>query len=60
MKTVEEFLKKILKKVGNFNNSRVFLRIFFIFTPSNSEIICVQNMGAKVELVSYFKKINEN
>ena len=28
MKTVEEFLKKILKKVGNFNNSRVFLRIF--------------------------------
>ena len=29
-------------------------------TPSNSEIICVQNVGAKVEMVSYSKKINEN
>ena len=25
-------------------------------TPSNSEIICVQNVGAKVEVVSYFKE----
>ena len=25
-------------------------------TPSNSEIICVQNVGAKVEMVSYLKK----
>ena len=26
------------------------------FTPPNSEIICVQNVGAKVEMVSYLKK----
>ena len=26
------------------------------YTPSNSEIICVQNVGAKVEMVSYLKK----
>ena len=25
-------------------------------TPSNSEIICVQNVGAKVEMVSCLKK----
>ena len=25
-------------------------------TPLNSEIICVQNVGAKVEMVSYLKK----
>ena len=25
-------------------------------TPPNSEIICVQNVGAKVEMVSYLKK----
>ena len=25
-------------------------------TPPNSEIICVQNVGAKVDMVSYLKK----
>ena len=29
-------------------------------TPPNSEIICVQNVGAKADMVSYLKKINEN
>ena len=28
----------------------------YFHTPSNSEIICVQNVGAKVEMVSYLKK----
>ena len=28
-------------------------------TPSNSEIICVQNVGAKVEMVSYLKNYRE-
>jgi hypothetical protein len=25
-------------------------------TPSNSKIICIQNVGAKLEMVSYLKK----
>ena len=29
-------------------------------TPPNSEIIFVQNVGAKVEMISYLKKMNEN
>ena len=27
-----------------------------LYTPPNSELICVQNVGAKVEMVLYFKK----
>ena len=27
------------------------------YKPPNSEIICVQNVGAKVEMVSYLKKL---
>ena len=33
-----------------------FLRIMSRDTPPNSEIICIQNVGAKVEMVSYLKK----
>ena len=41
----------------------LILKDFFILfkqhntiTPSNSEIICIQNVGAKLEMVSYLKK----
>ena len=32
------------------------LKWLTLLTPSNLEIICVQNVGAKVEMVSYLKK----
>ena len=38
------------------SHSQIFRYDQSIFTPSNSEIICVQNVGAKVEMVSYLKK----
>ena len=34
----------------------VFFMDYGLGTPPNSEIMCVQNVGAKVEMVSYFKK----
>ena len=46
--------KKNEEELNNFQ--KTVAAVMTPFTPSNSEIICVQNVGAKVEMVSYLKK----
>ena len=43
---------------NNFRNHKTskFGLVTIFTTLPNSEIICVQNVGAKVEIVSYLKK----
>ena len=51
-----EMRKRILDLVDHVDEYDETLEWHTVYTPPNSEIICVQNVGAKVEMVSYLEK----
>ena len=55
-KDCAEIQNYMSKLTGGRTVPRVFIGGECIGTLSNSEIICIQNVGAKVEIVSYLKK----